>query len=93
MPFYAPSATRSGSVAAVSALPVYPLYRAGMAAQMSLPSIQAPGGTYYTQHFGFFCKKELNFEKTTGYPPPVPAGLPGIRQSPRREIVRNAPSG
>jgi hypothetical protein len=28
----------------------------------------AVGGDYYTQHFGFFCKKELQFEKTTRIP-------------------------
>jgi hypothetical protein len=26
------------------------------------------GGGYYVQHLGFFCKKELQVEKTTGLP-------------------------
>jgi hypothetical protein len=33
-----------------------------------LPAITAIGSDYYTQHFGFFCKKELLFEKTTRVP-------------------------
>ncbi len=36
-----------------------------------LEAYPAPPGlteNYYTQHFGFFCKKELEFEKTTRIP-------------------------
>ena len=33
-----------------------------------LPAITAIGSDYYTRHFGFFCKKELLFEKTTRVP-------------------------
>ena len=32
------------------------------------PSLQALENDYYTRHFGFFCKKELEFEKTTRIP-------------------------
>jgi hypothetical protein len=32
------------------------------------PPIQSIGIDYYTRHFGFFCKKELEFEKTTRIP-------------------------
>ena len=66
--FLPPSPTDSGSAAAPGALPAYPLYRAGMALQMPLQPIQALGGTYYVDHLGFFCKKELDFEKTTRIP-------------------------
>ena len=31
-------------------------------------SIKIINGDYYTQHFGFFCKKELAVEKTTKVP-------------------------
>ena len=32
------------------------------------PPVQSIGVDYYTRHFGFFCKKELEFEKTTRIP-------------------------
>jgi hypothetical protein len=34
----------------------------------SISSVQQLNSDYYTQHFGFFCKKELLFEKTTKIP-------------------------
>jgi hypothetical protein len=36
--------------------------------QVVRPSLQALENDYYTRHFGFFCKKELEFEKTTRIP-------------------------
>jgi len=32
------------------------------------PVVTAIGSDYYTRHFGFFCEKELQFEKTTRVP-------------------------
>jgi len=32
------------------------------------PAIQSIGGDYYARHLGFFCQKELEFEKTTRIP-------------------------
>lgn len=40
----------------------------GKAQQLPFSAAHALGGDYYTQHFGFFCKKELQFEKTTRIP-------------------------
>jgi hypothetical protein len=55
-------------LAAPASMTAYPLYLPAMAAQMPLPPIRAVGGEYYTQQLGFFCKKELEFEKTTRIP-------------------------
>jgi hypothetical protein len=46
----------------------YPPYQPARAALVPLTPIQAVGGEYYTQQLGFFCKKELEFEKTTRIP-------------------------
>ena len=49
----------SGAAAGVGALP-------GLYAGVS--PVQGLANDYYTCHFGFFCKKELEFEKTTHIP-------------------------
>jgi hypothetical protein len=59
---------RSGPYSPAPATTAYPLYRPATAAQMPLQPFQAVGGEYYTQHLGFFCKKELEFERTTRIP-------------------------
>jgi hypothetical protein len=35
---------------------------------LSLPAQAAVEPDYYTRHFGYFCKKELQFEKATAIP-------------------------
>jgi hypothetical protein len=50
------------------------LHRVASPETISLFSLQAPGNVqalgndYYSHHLGFFCKKELEFEKTTRIP-------------------------
>jgi hypothetical protein len=50
------------------------LHRAASPEKISLSSLQAQGNVqtlgddYYAHHLGFFCKKELEFEKTTRIP-------------------------
>ena len=41
---------------------------AGITGPTPFSVTQAVGGNYYTRHFGFFCQKELQFEKTTRIP-------------------------
>ena len=40
----------------------------GMTGTTPFSVTQAVGSDYYTRHFGFFCQKELQFEKTTRIP-------------------------
>jgi hypothetical protein len=39
-----------------------------MTAVAPLPPFRAIGGDYYVSHLGFFCKRELEFEKSTRIP-------------------------
>jgi hypothetical protein len=48
--------------------PASPFYVAAMASQTPLTGIQAPGGAFYVDHLGFFCKKEIDFIRTTHIP-------------------------
>lgn len=57
-----------GSGIASYSSPPAPLLFPPAKASATLPPIQAVGGEYYTQHLGFFCKKELDFIKVTHIP-------------------------
>lgn len=46
-------------------LPASALYTPGL---VGLPATAIISADYYTQHFGYFCKKELQFEKATSIP-------------------------
>lgn len=69
----------SGSIRSFSNIPAwsnpfYPLPAAVSRDKANLPSLQtmesvpALGNDYYAHHLGFFCQKELEFEKTTRIP-------------------------
>jgi hypothetical protein len=41
---------------------------ANLRVPIAFSTLQAIESDYYTRHFGFFCKRELDFEKTTRIP-------------------------
>ncbi len=47
---------------------ILPNMRLFASAFSALPTQAALEPDYYTRHFGFFCKKELQFEKATSIP-------------------------
>ena len=66
-----------GGVLPLRGLATYPFSGLSAAASTALPpiratflpaAIQSIGGDYYARHLGFFCQKELEFEKTTRIP-------------------------
>lgn len=64
---------RTDRLAGLSALPVWPKPASGVAGAVQAPErvVLRPemvGEDYYTQHFGFFCKREWEFEKRTHIP-------------------------
>jgi hypothetical protein len=63
MTAYLPSMPVTGS-----SLPATASSSSVTASSTPLPPFQAVGGEYYTQHLGFFCKKELDFIKITRIP-------------------------
>jgi hypothetical protein len=53
-----------GGLGAGGLMTVVPQTRAAV----PLPPFRAIGGDYYVSHLGFFCKRELEFEKSTRIP-------------------------
>lgn len=45
-----------------------PVFTVGLSSMLTAPMAPALADDYYTCHFGFFCKKELEFEKMTRIP-------------------------
>ena len=57
-----------GLTTALSPIALPPIRAIENAPPFRLAAVQSISGDYYARHLGFFCQKELEFEKTTRIP-------------------------